>query len=68
MEAEGRGSVCASKIGSEKSVICFALCLVSLITRGLQNNVHSNFACCLTQTIFKRITKMEKGVTLFKNL
>ena len=29
----------------EKSVICLSLCLVSFITRGLQNNDHSFFAC-----------------------
>ena len=33
----------------EKNLICFALCLLSFITRGLQNNDHSTFACCLAQ-------------------
>ena len=35
-------------------MICFALCLVSFITRGLQNNDHSTFACFLAQKILKR--------------
>ena len=35
-------------------MICFALCLVSFITRGLQNNDHSTFACCLAQTNLKK--------------
>ena len=52
----------------EKSVICFALCLVSFITRGLQNNDHSIFASCLAQTNFKKKTNLEKSVALFKIL
>ena len=38
------------------SVICFAFCLVSVITRSLQNNDFSTFACCLAQTNFKKKT------------
>ena len=52
----------------EKSVICFALCLVSFITRGLQNNDHITFACCLAQKNFKKKTNLENCVRLFKIL
>ena len=52
----------------EKSVICFALCLVSFITRRLQNNDHSTFACRLAQTNFKKKTNLENCVRLFKIL
>ena len=41
---------------------------MSFITRGLQNNDHSTFACCLAQTNFKKKTNLENCVTLFKNL
>ena len=49
-------------------MICFALCLVSFITRGLQNNDHSNFACCLAHISIKKKTSSENCVRLFKIL
>ena len=47
-------------------MICFALCLGSFITRGLQNNDHSTFACCLAQTNFKKKFNLEKFLKFFK--
>ena len=48
-------------------MICFALCLVSFITRGLQNNDQNTFACCLAQTIFEK-NNLENCVKPFKIL
>ena len=50
----------------EKSVICFALCLVKFITSGLQNKDHSTFACCLAQKKFKKKTNLENCVRIYK--
>ena len=47
-------------------MIRFALCLVIFISRGLQNNDHSIFACCLGQTKLKKKTMLENCVRLFK--
>ena len=46
-------------------MICFYLCLVGFITRGLQNNDHSTFSCRLAQTKFKKRTNLENCVRLF---
>ena len=48
-------------------MICF-LCLVKLITRGLQNNDHSTFACWLAQTNFQKKTNLDNWVELLKIL
>ena len=58
----------ALKNRGDESVICSALCLVSFITRDLQNNHHNTFACCLAQINLNNNKKLENCVTLYGSL